>query len=513
MSTTATLNSVRSFLASNHMLADEDWITGCVTYFMEESGCTDIIQIQNEAKEQWLLNNLTDICPGSLPANLSSLQKTSLNGRYVLQINAACDIGTPAYQQYLKLQKVNTENIDATTTYDEKIPSHRMIKLYMTDGMQEVSGIEYRPMRNLRLDVTPGCKVLIKGPVECRRGMLLLTESSIELLGGEVNDLSGNTQAYLVSAKLGLPMTPEMNLDSTFNHVRNTNIPTPHTQMPPTVSETVMEPTFEQTRPNSRVTAPVSNFADDEIDFDELSAIEAQYSDSRVKRPLDEGSHKPEKKLKMDSITNTNTFHFPDDNNFESKPPTANTVDDYPDDVDISFEDEEYLREMEANFDARENGLSSDNYKDQIPMSSEPYVYIKQIQDLSEQSKVGRVFKVKGQILKLLSKLLVSKEAWTLKCTIVDGTGCLDVDFTSDVLSKLVGFTPQEMIQLRKQIGSKPEVKAKVESALQKAKNKLQELYCIIELTMLETPKITKLTPFEDFHVELLRTRLQASGL
>lgn len=33
--------------------------------------------------------------------------------------------GTPAYQQYLKLQKVNTENIDATTKFDEKVPNHR----------------------------------------------------------------------------------------------------------------------------------------------------------------------------------------------------------------------------------------------------------------------------------------------------------------------------------------------------------------------------------------------------
>lgn len=33
----------------------------------------------------------------------------------------------------------------------------------MTDGVQEVSGIEYKPMRNLSCDITPGCKVLIKG--------------------------------------------------------------------------------------------------------------------------------------------------------------------------------------------------------------------------------------------------------------------------------------------------------------------------------------------------------------
>lgn len=49
--------------------------------------------IKNLAKEQWLLNDLKDICPGSLPPNLQNKTKTVLNGRFVLQINAALDIG------------------------------------------------------------------------------------------------------------------------------------------------------------------------------------------------------------------------------------------------------------------------------------------------------------------------------------------------------------------------------------------------------------------------------------
>lgn len=37
------------------------------------------------------------------------------------------------------------------------------MKLYLTDGVQEISAIEYKPMRNLTCDITPGLKVLIKG--------------------------------------------------------------------------------------------------------------------------------------------------------------------------------------------------------------------------------------------------------------------------------------------------------------------------------------------------------------
>lgn len=50
-------------------------------------------EINNQAREQWLLNDLKDICPGSLPANLKQQSKVVLDGRFVLQINAAIDIG------------------------------------------------------------------------------------------------------------------------------------------------------------------------------------------------------------------------------------------------------------------------------------------------------------------------------------------------------------------------------------------------------------------------------------
>ncbi|RVE49882.1 hypothetical protein evm_005475 [Chilo suppressalis] len=109
------------------MYTDDEWLSGCVEYLKDDSGSNLSEQdIKNLAREQWLLNDLKEICPGSLPNNLKELKKTVLNGKFVLQINSAVDIGTPAYQQYLKLQKVNMENIEATTTFEDKISSHRL---------------------------------------------------------------------------------------------------------------------------------------------------------------------------------------------------------------------------------------------------------------------------------------------------------------------------------------------------------------------------------------------------
>lgn len=66
----------------------------CVEFLTEDSGSNySENDIKNLAKEQWLLNDLKDICPGSLPPNLKDKVKTVLPGRFVLQINAAVDIG------------------------------------------------------------------------------------------------------------------------------------------------------------------------------------------------------------------------------------------------------------------------------------------------------------------------------------------------------------------------------------------------------------------------------------
>ncbi|KAH9635952.1 hypothetical protein HF086_015526 [Spodoptera exigua] len=488
------MNAVRQYLASQHMFVVDDWLAGqvyiiithcrvykCVEYLSEDTeNSYSEDDIKKLAKEQWLLNDLKEICPGSLPAELKGQMRTVLNGKFVLQINAVMDIGTPAYQQYLKLQKVNMENVEATTNYEDKISSHRMLKLYMTDGVQEITALEYKPMRNLSCDITPGCKVLIKGPVECRRGQLLLTESAIELLGGEVQEIViSNSLAGQLSAKLGLPITPESNLKTTMNTARNTNIPTPHTEMPAPYQQ---PPTFDQ-HPNM----DEPNFADDEIDVDQLAALEEQLVDIPAKRPLEPNTPIPGKKLKINQVNQS--FDYPDDNDL------------------FMGEDEDYLRELEAQIDASDNEVIQSQDKGGNSVSAEPFVYIKQIKDMAESDRTGKVFRVKGQIMSLLSKLSVGKDGWSLKCTIVDGTGTLDVEFTSDVLSKLVGYTPQEMSANKKLFATRPDLKEKTISGLQKAKDTLQVLYCIIELTLLDVPRITNLIPFNASHVDQLNRR------
>lgn len=156
-------------------------------------------------------------------------------------------------------------------------------------------------------------------------------------------------------------------------------------------------------------------------------------TDKPCKRLSDNGNYQPEKKIKL------------------------NNVDDYPDENEL-FEYEEYLGELDINFDRRDREVLQ---KYPVGITTDPFVYIRQLNELNVADRAGKVFKIKGQIMKLLSKISVGKEGWSLKCTLVDGTGAIDVAFTSDVLSNLVGITPQEMTAIKKEISKKPELKEK----------------------------------------------------
>lgn len=183
--------------------------------------------------------------------------------------------------------------------------------------------------------------------------------------------------------------------NSTISVPRNTNIPNPHTQMP---SARPVED--HSSRPVARVTSvQMASIPDDDFDIDHIAAIEAEF-DSHGKRPLKDVVTKPEKRLKTEQFV-------------------TNTADDYPDDLDcFGDEDEEHLMEIEAQFDVEESYSSP--LKGPMVVSSEPFVYIKQINDMKETDRAGRVFRVKAQIMKLLSKLSVSIFVTSIQLSLIN---------------------------------------------------------------------------------------------
>lgn len=75
------------------------------------------------------------------------------------------DIGESSYSQWTKLKKLENENVSvAATDSNECTPTwqptpKRCVHLTMTDGKQEVYGLEMQPIPGLKLNMKPGFKV------------------------------------------------------------------------------------------------------------------------------------------------------------------------------------------------------------------------------------------------------------------------------------------------------------------------------------------------------------------
>lgn len=57
-----------------------------------------------------------------------------------------------------------------------------MLKLLMTDGHSDFIAIEMEKLRDLSLDVFPGTKIKIIGPIEVRRGIYMLRNHNVQVV-------------------------------------------------------------------------------------------------------------------------------------------------------------------------------------------------------------------------------------------------------------------------------------------------------------------------------------------
>lgn len=193
--TMSELLRVRTFFDSKHIHASDVWIDACIDWYKSEHpGPVRMEELFKVLYEQWLLCDLRDLELGCLPENLKSFKKLTLTGKYALQMHYLIDVSTPAYTQLQQIRNVNTTNERVTAeTQNESfyapVKPNRVLNLYLCDGLQEIKGMEYKPIRKLNTKLTPGVKVLIEGPVDCRNGVLFLEEQNIQVLGGEIEDL------------------------------------------------------------------------------------------------------------------------------------------------------------------------------------------------------------------------------------------------------------------------------------------------------------------------------------
>ncbi|KAK6148053.1 hypothetical protein DH2020_018965 [Rehmannia glutinosa] len=127
--------------------------------------------------EQFLCSDMNYCGAGVLPPNVHTLHLVDLKGPFVLQVDEIVNISCPLRGRY-----------------QSAAPGiKRCLKLCMTDGVQRVFGMEYRPIKDLEVLSPAGFKVAVCN-VNIRHGLLMLVPEVLEVLGGTVGELEAARQ-------------------------------------------------------------------------------------------------------------------------------------------------------------------------------------------------------------------------------------------------------------------------------------------------------------------------------
>ncbi|XP_023228569.1 recQ-mediated genome instability protein 1-like [Centruroides sculpturatus] len=156
---------IKNWLKNKSILIEDDWLQACVEWILNGEGELTLDQIKDSVYKQWLIADLQEIGCSCLPQNIYSIQKNILQGNYVFQILTIQDISQSFYSQLIKLDGKENENtaVSATpmpTLNTWEIKPTRMLMLTLTDGVQILKGMEYKPIPFLHTKLPSGTKVL-----------------------------------------------------------------------------------------------------------------------------------------------------------------------------------------------------------------------------------------------------------------------------------------------------------------------------------------------------------------
>ncbi len=80
--------------ADQHITVDQDWLGGCVEWFLSENPQISNADLYKNAYEQWLLSDLVESGTKCLPQTVqNNKNEFELTGNYALQMQYLIDIG------------------------------------------------------------------------------------------------------------------------------------------------------------------------------------------------------------------------------------------------------------------------------------------------------------------------------------------------------------------------------------------------------------------------------------
>ncbi|KAI0522625.1 hypothetical protein KFK09_005010 [Dendrobium nobile] len=176
----ASAGPIDEFLRRVGLALRREWLASCLSNFVRAVPGFEGFDMASKARmcfEQFLSADMNYCGAGILPENVHCMNTIELEGPFVLQVDEVTNISCRLRERY----------------HDSPASLKRCLKLSLSDGVQHVFGMEYRPIHDLEVLSLAGFKIIIRN-VQIRRGLLLLLPEVVEVLGGMVEDLDAARQ-------------------------------------------------------------------------------------------------------------------------------------------------------------------------------------------------------------------------------------------------------------------------------------------------------------------------------
>ncbi|KAF5298232.1 hypothetical protein FQR65_LT09743 [Abscondita terminalis] len=431
--------STKNFFKSHCITLSDYWLESCIQWFRGENPTLNytLETLHSTVYAQWLLLDLRDVEISVLPQNLVNQKKVVLNNSFCLQMLHIQDISQPKYQQ---IQKIRNSSLltdsDINQDYKPVVSAKRMLQMLLTDGVQEIEAIEYRPIKALNINLKPGTKIRIKGPITVRRGQILLEDKNVLILGGEVEELLVlNAYENILARALRLPENPKPNVVEELSEVINEE-----------VSSTVN--TIAQYNHPIINVAPSTSFVHNGIPNINLNEHE-EVDEIDMMLELERDVHEGSLPLKFDDddymfLEAEKNIKFREN----SKPSTHTSLSlrqNKECDDDLFFEG----MDVDAHLDMLDQQQRTVSVIDEV-------VSIKSLLNNKDLRTHDRII-INAKFKKVVRKLSVNDDSWILKLLVNDNTGDLEVWVDSKVVTNLTGYAPLAVMSLRKDIINKNE--------------------------------------------------------
>ncbi|KAI4458924.1 recq-mediated genome instability protein 1 rmi1 [Holotrichia oblita] len=480
----------KQFFESNNIKLSDFWLQECIQWFHQELNGTPYTkkQLHTNVYEQWLQLDFRDIEVPQIPPNMKNAKKLILNKSLSLQMMSCVDISKPKYSQLQKIKNLNA----LTRGFDEEkenAPSgKRMLQLTLTDGVHEICAIEYKTVPKLDINLTPGAKIKINAPITVRRGQILLEPQSVQILGGEVEEiLISHAAENILARSLDLPENPH---PGTVNE----SITDVSTENDVNIRNNVTNQNPGQTMINRNSNRPINVADEDEVRI----AAEVEML-LETERDLFEDNTVTE--TKMTNVKKDKVQHVLEEEMNEYMESELRMNDEIDELLEIEREvltenvkksendnDDQLNSSLETEIDLF-NSIEMDNYLDKI--EADQHIPLETLVTNIANNMFGK-YKVRAKFQSVVRKLSVNDDKWVVQICIVDSNSSLAVFIDSCVLNEMIGFTPKEALNLRYQAKNGVQM---IMNALDRLKSKFIEIDCVMDIeynASTESPIIVK---------------------